>query len=317
MSSSETPAGDKAPPPNVIIFGPRANCTFELCSLEMTVYRYQPSIPANASFIAFYALATLIHTYLGLRWRRWWFTICINIGCVNAMIGYAGRIMLHYNPWSFAAFMIQIVCVTTGPVYYCAAIYITLALSIQALSPSHSRFNPKLFYWIFLPCDMVSLVLQAAGGAISTSTSGEGQVGVDLAIAGMAFQVFTMLMFCAFLGDYLIRYFKAQARGEISLESARRGIKGTGMRRVMLFFGFICVAIVLTLLRCVYRLVELREGYSGSLLHDEGLFIALEGVVILVVVYCLMIGHPGLVLEREGKTKGGEGNDTELSEVKP
>ncbi|KAK4450569.1 RTA1 like protein-domain-containing protein [Podospora aff. communis PSN243] len=283
MPPPSAPSGRIIPPPNMVVFGPNANCTFELCPLEMSVYRYRPSLPVNAVFIALYAIATIIHTYLGVRWKRWWFTACINIGCINAIIGYAGRIMLYNNPWSFTAFMIQIICITTGPVYYCAAIYITLSISISTLAPTLSRFPPLLFYWIFLPCDIISLILQAAGGAISTSTSGRGQTGVDLAIAGMAFQVFTILVFCGFLGDYLVRYFRALGRGEVS---------------VKVFFGMICVAVVLTLGRCTYRLVELREGYSGRLIHDEGLFVGLEGVLVLVAVYCLMVGHPGWVFER-------------------
>jgi hypothetical protein len=161
---------------------------------------------------------------------------------------------------------------------------------ISTLSPTLSRFPPLLFYWIFLPCDIISLILQAAGGAISTSTSGQGQIGVDLAIAGMAFQVFTILVFCGFLGDYLVRYFRALGKGEIPSGDATaglahgekgelklQGIKGEGTRRVKVFFGMICVAVVLTLGRCMYRLVELREGYSGRLIHDEALFVGLEG----------------------------------------
>ncbi|KAK0624180.1 parasitic phase-specific protein PSP-1 [Immersiella caudata] len=285
MSSSTAPPPGRTPPPNVVVFGPNANCTFELCPIEMSVYRYRPSLPVNALFIALYAIAIIIHTYLGMRWKRWWFTACINIGCISAIIGYAGRIMLYYNPWNFEAFMIQIICINTGPVYYCAAIYITLSISISTLSPTLSRFPPVLFYWIFLSCDIISLILQAAGGAISTATSGSGQTGVDLAIAGMAFQVFTLFVFCGFLGDYLLRYFRALGRGEIP-------------SRVKVFFGFICLAILLTLGRCTYRLVELREGYSGKLIHDEWLFVGLEGVFVLVAVYCLMAGHPGLVFER-------------------
>lgn len=51
-------------------------------------------------------------------------------------------------------------------------------------------------------------------------------------------------MFCAFVGDYLIRYFRAQARREVPVEShggsssgKLGGVKGVGMERVKLFFG--------------------------------------------------------------------------------
>jgi len=55
-----------------------------------------------------------------------------------------------------------------------------------------------------------------------------------------------------------------------------RGAKSRA--RVKVFFGFMVAAVLLTLVRCAYRLVELREGYQGHLIHEEGLFIGLEGV---------------------------------------
>jgi hypothetical protein len=115
------------------------------------------------------------------------------------------------------------------------------------------------------------LILQAAGGGLSTSTSGQSQMGVDLALAGLSFQVFTMLVFCFFFADYLIRYFR-------SGRWKNRAHDGSSTR-LKLFFGFMVLAILLILARCAYRLAELHEGYrSEGLIRDEGLFIALEGV---------------------------------------
>ena len=50
MATSETPG-------SYISYGPEANCTLEVCPLETSVYRYQPSIPANSVFIALFAIA--------------------------------------------------------------------------------------------------------------------------------------------------------------------------------------------------------------------------------------------------------------------
>ena len=151
MSTSSPPLGVPSLPPNVVVFGPRANCTLEICPVQSSVYGYRPSLAANLSFIALYTVASLIHVYLGIRWKQWWFMACMLVGAANAVIGYAGRVMMYYNPFNFAAFMLQIsehhssllgrakqcqrltsgapVCITTGPVYYCAAVYITLALT--------------------------------------------------------------------------------------------------------------------------------------------------------------------------------------------
>lgn len=63
-------------------------------------------------------------------------------------------------------------------------------------------------------------MVQAAGGALSTSTAGQSQTGVDLALVGLSFQVFTIVLFCAFFGDFLLRYFRSG--GDHGDESRRR-----------------------------------------------------------------------------------------------
>ncbi|KAK3688697.1 parasitic phase-specific protein PSP-1 [Podospora appendiculata] len=298
------------PPPYAIFFGPGANCTLEICAADYSVYGYQPSLGANVAFMALYALTATVHLYLGVRWRTWFFTTAMVAGSLSAIVGYAGRVMLHYNPWSFAGFLIQIICVGSAPVYFTASIYVTLSFAIKYLSPSLSRFNPDLFFWIFIPTDMLCLVLQASGGALSTVSSGDSRVGVDLTLAGLSLQVIFMGVFAAFFADYLARYFRSdiyrhpqQSQSQSQSQSqdvlADRG--GRFGFRSKLFLNFMALAFLIILARCAYRVVELREGYSGRIFKDEGLFIGLEGVLILLSVICLMIGHPGFALkERRG-----------------
>lgn len=111
-------------------------------------------------------------------------------------------------------------------------------------------------------------MLQAAGGALSVASSGSSQAGINLALVGLSLQVFTIVVFCGFFGDYLVRYFRS---------GVWREENGVDRRRLKLFFGFMFVAVVFTLVRCAYRLAELHEGYGGELVKDEPLFIALEG----------------------------------------
>ena len=32
----------------------------------------------------------------------------MSVGCVSALLGYVGRVMMYYNPFNFDAFMLQI-----------------------------------------------------------------------------------------------------------------------------------------------------------------------------------------------------------------
>jgi hypothetical protein len=114
-------------PDNLIVFGPDANCTLAICPIEWSVYQYRPSIPASAVFLALFSIAMIVHTYLGIRWKQYFFMSFMLLGCLVEIVGYIGRILLHKNPFDFIGFIIQICFITTGPVFYTAAIYVTLS----------------------------------------------------------------------------------------------------------------------------------------------------------------------------------------------
>ncbi|KAI1068934.1 hypothetical protein LB507_006432 [Fusarium sp. FIESC RH6] len=273
----------RQPPNGLIVFGPDANCTLELCPIEWSVYQYRPSLAANITFIVLYGLAMGVHIALGIRWRQWFYMSFMMLGCIFEIIGYIGRIILYNNPFNFGGFMIQIVFITSGPVFYTAAIYVTLSKIIKHFAPEVSRFKPEVIWWIFIPADIVCLALQGTGGALSTISQGSSQRGIDIALAGLSLQVVILVLFCALLGDYLWRYFRSGSSGALS-------------SRMRIFFGFVSAAVILILARCAFRCYELSEGYQDSdLITDEGLFIGLEGVLIVIAVFCLCVGHPGLV----------------------
>ena len=95
-------------PDGLIAFGGKANCTIELCGIEASILEYQPSKAASGIFIALFFISMVIHIIQGFRWKTASFAICMAIGCIDEIIGYGGRILLHDNPFSFAGFMIQI-----------------------------------------------------------------------------------------------------------------------------------------------------------------------------------------------------------------
>ncbi|KFA68505.1 hypothetical protein S40285_05382 [Stachybotrys chlorohalonatus IBT 40285] len=277
-------------PDDFVIFGPNSNCTLELCPIEWSVYQYRPSLPANATFLALYVIALLLHVYLGIMWRTRGFMCFMAIGCSYIIIGYVGRIMLYYNPWSFTAFILQIICVSSGPVFFSAAIYLTLSRVVTSLGPEISRFRPKLFFWGFISADIICLSFQAAGGGLSTTSNGSSQAGITLAMVGLILQVVMMAIFTALLIDYLVRFVRQNPSAAYDV-------------RLRLFFGFLGLALVLLLARCCFRCYELNEGYrDSSTLTNEGLFIGLECVLVTVAAFALCIGHPGILLGPKSTT---------------
>ncbi|THZ81739.1 hypothetical protein D6C84_06329 [Aureobasidium pullulans] len=263
--------------------GDSANCTIAACPVDLSVYGYRPSIAASSVLIVLYAICTCIQVFLGLRYKSWWFMGCMVLGCLDEILGYAGRIMYWQNPWNDTGFLMQIVLITIGPVFFAAAVYVLLSQIVTTIAPDRSRFNPKWYVWTFISCDIVSLVLQAAGGGISSSSSGSSTTGVDIALAGLSIQVITLFVFVVIVIDYTIR-----SRSVWSKSSLPGSFK--------IFCAGLAIATALILVRCSYRIYELSEGYSrdSKALRDEPLFIALESVMIVVSAYCLIAAHPGL-----------------------
>jgi tellurite resistance protein TehA-like permease len=103
---------------------------------------------------------------------------------------------------------------------------------------------------------------------MSSNSNGSSQIGIDIVLAGLSFQVFTLTIFVILASDYAIKYLRH-----------RSNVRSTTTFKV--FASFLALAIILILTRCVYRIVELRQGYRGKkakLIRNQGLFIGLEGV---------------------------------------
>ncbi|KAK4993483.1 Envelope glycoprotein gp160 [Elasticomyces elasticus] len=103
-------------------------------------------------------------------------------------------------------------------------------------------------------------------------------------MAGLSFQVFTLAVFIVLSLDYAVRYTRARRiqRHERALPTSFK-----------IFVGFLSLAIICILIRCSFRIDELSDGYSGPLIHNQGLFIGLEGVMIIVASFALNVAHPG------------------------
>lgn len=284
--------------PGTRTFGPNATCNLSNCPVEWSIYGFRPSLAANAIFLALFVLVGMGHGYLGYRGKSWGFMVGMLLGCLSEVLGYAGRIMLYNNPFSFVGFIVQIVCLTNAPVFYTASIYVTLSKTIVHLDPELSRFDPTLFYWIFIPFDVVCLSLQATGGAITTR---DNKLGVNISMAGLALQVIVLTAFAACFADYMIRY-------------ARFGRARNFGWRLKTFFGGLVASTLLILARCAYRVAELKDGYDGDLIREEIPFIVLEGVFIVLAAVALFFGHPGLVFGKESAAmKSGSEEDGTLT----
>ncbi len=247
-------------------------CTLDTCRLEDSIYNYQPSLAANASFLAFFAITGVLHIVQGIITKKRAFWIAVALGCAAEVVGYAGRIISHSNPFDQNGFLIQICCLTIAPAFFAAGIYFTLGDIVKVISVRSSRIKPSGYAAIFIPCDVVSLILQGTGGGLASVRSQNNEdpaIGTHIMVAGLSFQVASMAFFIVLALEYAWRVRRTEK------DRPRFPVSKT---KLQLFIVFFSLAVICVFIRCIYRVIELSEGWGGALIKDETTFIVLEGV---------------------------------------
>ncbi|KAF2134861.1 RTA1-domain-containing protein [Dothidotthia symphoricarpi CBS 119687] len=290
-------------------------CTYDQCNpeptypeptySELSYWAYNPSLAANWIFCILFGLSTVAFLTQGIFRKGWLsFTIAMTAGCVLEVVGYIGRIMAHNGQYKETPFLIQIVCLTIAPAFFAAGIYLCLSRIILAFGADISRIKPLSYPRIFIPCDIVSLLLQATGGGIAsvkTHNDDDPKTGNDIMLAGLAVQVFTLLVFILLAVDFAFRTTRRVCRHGASsaLDPAY-----SKLRKLKMFKGFLVALTFSTLCvftRCVFRVAELSDGWGGYLMKTQRYFIGLEGAIIIAAVLALNMFHPGFCF---GKATG-------------
>ena len=277
---------------------PNRGCTKATCPPEMSVYGYRADLAATLFFLILFFLSTLTYVAQGLYFRRtaWFFTIAMVLGGISETLGYVAKMLLWDDPFSPVGFKMSVVLLTFAPAFYAAGVYYTLKHICLTFSAELSRLKPKYYTWIFISCDCLSIALQAIGGAISSATESMTilDVGTNIMIAGLVFQVFTLVVFGIFAADYGLACYRHRDR----LDPATATLRNSW--RFRLFTVALWLAYFGILVRCAYRVAELVQGWvNNPILTDEGLFIGLDSVTCGIAAVVLNIWHPGWCFPRE------------------
>lgn len=86
------------------------------------------------------------------------------------------------------------------------AIYLCLRNIVVAFGEGKSRISAVWYTRIFIPCDVVSLVLQALGGGMASAAYHEGRsstLGDRVMVAGLGLQVVTLAAFMVLISPFL------------------------------------------------------------------------------------------------------------------
>lgn len=278
------------------------------CPVEATIYGYYPSLPANAFAVAVFAICLIVNVALGCRYKTWTYLIAVILACSTSTAGYAGRIIMHDNPWDGVGFKLQAVTLTFSPAFNAAAVYLMLKHIVLRFGPECSRLRPRLYTWVFILADFFALVLQASGGGIAATSDDDKMtdVGDGLMIAGIAWQVVTLVVF----GGMIVNYVYRRSRSLTALSTkATSTLQDTEFK---IFAGSLAVIYVFILIRCVYRIAEMAGGWRNSIMQNQGLFIGLDTVLMCIATLLQTFVHPGIFFPAISETS----QQVTLSEIK-
>ncbi|KAJ4017687.1 hypothetical protein NW752_001596 [Fusarium irregulare] len=265
----------------------------EQCPIKYTVYGYRPALWVNSLLAALFAIAFFANIYLGIRFRIRAYAVVLALGCLAQVIGYGGRIGMYFLPFNVIPFQVQVCCLIIGPAFNSAAVYLMLKYIVALFGPEWSLLKPKLYTIIFIGADIVSLVLQAAGGGIAaTSRPGDLDVlnlGNDIMMAGIAFQVVTLSVFVILATTFCVR----RTLGAKTFPLAGNALQTWQSARFRWFIAGLSTAFLAIYIRCVYRIAEMRGGWGNEMMKEQIPFIVLEGVMILIATAAQTVLHPG------------------------
>lgn len=216
-------------------------------------------------------------------------------GLVGEIIGYTGRLLLNQNPFDPTGndFLIYLVDLTIAPAFLSAAVYLCLARIVVVYGAHLSRFRPRTYTLIFCGFDLFSLILQAAGGGIASSatTASMDQVGINVMIAGLSFQVFSLALFATCCADFALRLY----RNPSSWSAKHKSLYESWLFKA--FLAGLCLATLTIFIRSAFRVAELSGGFHGPLANNEISFMILEGAMIVIAATCLTVFHPGIAFQ--------------------
>lgn len=288
-------------------------CTLQTCDLSMANFLYLPSVGGNALYAIIFGVSLLVQLFLGIKHKTWGYMVAMIFGLALEIIGYAARITLHNSPFDNNSFLEYLVCATIAPAFLTAAIYLCLGRIVHVYGEHLSYFKPGTYTLIFCTCDLISLVLQALGGAIASgaNTQSQSDLGRNIMLAGLIFQVVSLIIFAGAAGDFARRVWGNKSRWNVKY------IDLVNSRLFKSFLTGLLIATVTIFVRCVYRVAELSGGFNSALFtSDQALFMVLEGAMVSIAVICLTLLHPGLAFQgtwheanfKFRKAKGGNMN---------
>lgn len=210
------------------------------------------------------------------------------VGSALECVGYVCRLISAQDLEALGPYIIQSIFILIGPAFYAATIYMVLGEVIRVLgAEAHSFIPVKYLTKVFVIGDVVSLLLQAAGGGIQGGGTLEMlHLGEKLIIIGLFVQIAFFAFFIAVMGNFFIRCSMRPVQGA----KAQKCSSSFWQSWQFLLFEMTLTSLFI-MIRSVYRVIEYLQGYNGTLISDEKYLFILDSSMIFFAMVTVLLAN--------------------------
>lgn len=270
---------------------------------KISPYGYTPDAWLGYLFLVVFGISTLVHLIQLSKYRLWWLIPTACAAGILELIGWAARLWSSYNVLLNNPYTIQLVCTILAPTPLVAASFVILGQCIRRLGGQYSRLSAKWYTIVFCSCDVISLVIQALGGASAASAVNTGKSpkpGGDVMLAGIIFQLISITFYMLLASEFVLRYlYNRPIQGRPAVETGYTADRHTKQILCALAFSSLCIYV-----RSWYRTIELANGFEGYIIHTQRYFVIMDALMISFAMVDLNLLHPGRLLGPAHTWKG-------------
>ncbi|PPQ70207.1 hypothetical protein CVT26_014464 [Gymnopilus dilepis] len=264
-------------------------------------YNYVPSEAVAIVMIVLYSISTLAHTGQALKYRMLWLIPTAGLCGVIEILGWAGRLWSSFSPLLSTPFQIEITCTIVAPTPLLAANFVILGEIMKRIGPSYSRLSPKWYTIIFCTSDVISLVVQGAGGGIAATAPdlNGANMGAHIMLGGIVFQLVVIIFYSMLALEYYTRYYYDSpivSRGAEQLRTLDGQRRGTLTTKLQIMSYALAFSTTLLFIRAVYRTIELADGWTGRIISNQLYFNILDGMMVVLAMYTMNFINPGVFI---------------------
>ncbi|KAH8789449.1 RTA1 like protein-domain-containing protein [Flagelloscypha sp. PMI_526] len=253
-------------------------------------YGYIPTVWVCYIFIILFGVSGAFHLFQAIRFRAYWIIPTAVLCAIGEVLGWSGRLWSHFDPTNNTVHdavsrLPSCSILLLAPTPLLAVNFIVFGRMVHLMGEKYSLLSSKWIGIMFISADVIALAIQGTGGALLLAKSIVSDLYVRIILAGIAFQFAVMIIASLFAIHFVVNWrLHHQITDTLTfhLSSSRLTILICGIS-----FNSLCLII-----RAIYRLIELNDGWQGNIVRTQLWFNIFDGTMVLLAIVTLNAASP-------------------------